>query len=49
MNLKNITIQGNRKCPKCKKTKSIMEGFGLRIMDKKTGKIRNQSWCKKCR
>jgi len=49
MDLKKITIQGNRKCPKCQETKSIMSGFGLRIMDKKTQKVRNQSWCKKCR
>lgn len=49
MDLKKITIQGTRTCPKCKITKPIMSGFGLRIMNKTTGKIRNQSWCKTCR
>lgn len=49
MDLKKIIIQGFKKCPKCKKIKSIMSGFGLRIMDKKTGIVRVQSWCKECR
>ena len=35
-----------RQCPKCKETKPLSE-FGFRDMG--NDKIRNQSWCKKCR
>ena len=34
-----------RECPHCKETKPISD-FGYRNMG---DKIRNQSWCKKCR
>lgn len=36
-----------RVCPKCKKDKPLFD-FGLRKMTK-SGIIRNQSYCKKCR
>ena len=35
-----------RKCPKCGEVKPLIE-FGLRKMG--NGKVREQSWCKKCR
>lgn len=35
-----------RKCPKCGEIKPLIE-FGLRKMG--NGKVREQSWCKKCR
>lgn len=37
-----------RICPNCGKEKPLSE-FGFRQMDKETGTVRNQSWCKDCR
>jgi len=36
-----------RVCPHCKKEKFLDEDFGFRVMEE--GKVRNQSWCTKCR